>query len=80
MCIMPDANRMPVPMESHQADFPHSLQALCTRTRALIQIGFFCAKVRCKKIRVPSEFPIMVPMAHRTINPRDPTRNKPRDV
>jgi len=27
---MPDANRMPVPMESHQADFPHSLLDICT--------------------------------------------------
>jgi len=30
---MPDANRMPVPMESHQADFPHSLLDLCTIER-----------------------------------------------
>jgi hypothetical protein len=33
MCVMPDANRMPVPMESHQADFPHSLLDLCTIER-----------------------------------------------
>jgi hypothetical protein len=30
---MPDANRMPVPMESHQADFPHSLLEFCTMTK-----------------------------------------------
>jgi len=77
---MPDANRMPVPMESHQADFPHSLQELCTRIGVLIQKGFFGAKFSCERSQVPATFPIMVPMAHRTVNPRNLTRNKPRDV
>jgi hypothetical protein len=61
-------------------EFSHSLQDLCTRIRALIQKGFLSAKVRCKKIRLPAEDPVMVPTAHRTINRRDSTNLKPRDV
>jgi len=43
-----------------KTEFFNGIQDLCTRIRALIQKGFFSAKVRCEKFLVPSEFPILV--------------------
>ena len=57
MCVMPDANRMLVTMESHQAVFAYSCK-ICARVQRLDSKGlFWCKSQVWKDLWIPGHGP-----------------------